>query len=614
MKPSRRQFLATSLGAAATANAAPTSGIFASYDAQARRLLAQMTLDEKAGQMTQPDQMSLRSIDDIDTLHLGSLLSGGDSDPKSGNDLESWTGLYDAYQARAVKTRLRIPLLYGVDSVHGHNNVIGAVMFPHNIGLGCTRNARLVEAAARVTAEETRATGPQWAFAPCVAVPQDIRWGRTYEGYSESPEVVKVLGAAATRGLQGKSLADPLCVLACAKHFAGDGGTVFGTGLPKSKDGRERFPLDQGDVRMDEAAFRALHLQGYPAAIEAGAATIMPSYSSWNGVKCSGNHHLLTGILKKEFGFDGFVISDYNALDQLPGNFKQQIALSINAGMDMVMVTDKYAQFYGLLKELALEGTVPMSRIDDAVVRILRVKAAMGLLDPRVSPLADRKLHKAFGSAAHRAVARQCVRESMVVLKNDHHVLPLKKTAPRIHVAGKCHDDLGYQCGGWTITWQGKPGRVTQGTTALAAIRNAVKGGAQVTTSVDGRGAEGATVAVAFLGEAPYAEMMGDRTDLRLAKEDIAVVENLKSAGVPVVAVIFSGRPLVIDEILGKTEAIIAAWLPGTEGDGIADVLFGDSKPTGKLSFTWPSGDSTSFHRGDAGYRTLYAFGHGLEY
>ncbi len=569
-----------------------------------------MTTAEKIGQMTQPDQMFLKSLDDIDEYHLGSLLSGGDSDPKSGNDLGSWTDLYDHYQSRASKTRLRIPLLYGIDAVHGHNNVLGAVIFPHNIGLGCTRDADLVERAARVTAEEVRATGINWAFGPCVTVPQDIRWGRTYEGFSESPDVVKTLGAAAVRGFQRGALDHPLAVLACAKHFAGDGGTTFGTGMPRKRGSQERYPLDRGDTRGDEATLRKIHLAGYVTAIAAGAVSIMPSYSSWNGLKCSGNARLLTGILKNELGFAGFLISDYDALNELPGTYKQQIEQSINAGMDMVMVPRTYVEFFRTLEELVNEGKVPMARIDDAVTRILRVKFALGLMDPRRSPLADRSLHKSFGSAEHREVARECVRRSMVLLKNENKLLPLAKNA-RLHVAGKSADDIGNQCGGWTITWQGKSGDVTQGTTILAAIRRAAS---SVTSSKDGTGAGGAQVGIAIIGETPYAEFQGDRTSLGLAPEDIAVVDRMKSAGIPVVVVLVSGRPLVIDEILGKADAIVAAWLPGTEGDGVADVLFGDAKPTGRLSFTWPRGDSTSFALGDAGYRALWPFGHGLGY
>jgi beta-glucosidase len=610
MDNSRRQFLAGSLGAVAALGVAGAAEDkrFSQFDPHARHLVSEMSVDEKIGQMTQPDQMYIENPDDVDKFHVGSVFSGGDSDPKTGNDLLSWTDTYDRFQSRALKTKLRIPLLYGVDAVHGHNNVIGAVIFPHNIGLGCSRNAKLVEQAARITAEEVRATGINWTFAPCVTVPQDIRWGRTYEGYSENPDIVKVLGAAATRGLQGSALNHPLSVLACAKHYVGDGGTTFGTGLPRG--GPQRFGLDQGDVRMDEATLRKIHFPGYITAIEMGVGTIMPSYSGWNGLKCSGNYRLLTGILKQELGFDGFLVSDYNALDELAGTRKQQIAQSINAGMDMVMVPERYSEYFNTLRELVQEGTVPMSRIDDAAVRILRVKFKMGLMNPQGSFLADRSLHKSFGSPERRSVARQCVRESLVLLKNDKQTFPVKKTG-RIHVAGRSADDIGMQCGGWTIFWQGKSGDITKGTTILAAIRGAA-GGAQVTFSKDGSGAEGARVGIAVIGEKPYAEMQGDRTDLHLEAGDVAVVERLKSAGIPVLVVLVSGRPVLIDAILDKADAIVAAWLPGSEGDGVADVLFGASKPTGKLSFTWPRGDSTSLERSDPGYKTLFAFGHGL--
>jgi beta-glucosidase len=611
MKTTRRGFLAgTAAGLVGLrAVAAGKPQFFSKYDARAKALVAQMSLEQKVGQMTQPDQMFLHSIDDIETYHLGSLLSGGDSDPKTGNDLKSWTDMYDRYQERALKAKPRIPLLYGVDALHGHNNVIGATVFPHNVGLGCTRDPKLIERAARVTAEEVRATGIHWTFAPCVTVPQDIRWGRTYEGFSESPDVVKVLGEAAMRGLQGKSLSDPLSVLACAKHYAGDGGTTWGTGMPKGKGG-ERFPLDRGDVRMDEPSFRKLHLQGYLTTIQAGVGTIMPSYSSWNGTKCSGSKRLLTEILKDELGFEGFLISDYDAINELPGSYKEQIETSTNAGMDMFMVPQRYVEFQRYLIELAKEGKVPTARIDDAVTRILKVKFAMGLMDEKKSPLADRNLHKTFGSADHRAVAREAVKKSIVILKNDGHALPLQKNA-KVHLAGKSADDIGNMCGGWTITWQGKSGPTTKGTTILEACK---KAGAQVTYSRDGNGAAGAKIGIAVIGETPYAEMEGDRTDLHLSAEDVAVVDNLKRAGMPVVAVIVSGRPMIIDAIAGKADAILAAWLPGTEGDGVADVLFGDYKPSGKLAFTWPSGASTSLHRGDPGYKALYPFGHGLSW
>jgi beta-glucosidase len=319
------------------------------------------------------------------------------------------------------------------------------------------------------------------------------------------------------------------------------------------------------------------------AAIKAGVGTIMPSYSSWNGVKCSGSRRLLTDILKGELGFEGFLISDYDAVDQITPNYKDAIGISINAGMDMVMVPRKYKLFLTNLKALVNEGTVPMSRIDDAVTRILRVKAAMGLLDPNRSPLADRKLQSTFGSPEHRMVARQAVRESLVLLKNESKTLPLRKTTARIHVSGRYADDIGAQCGGWTIEWQGKTGNITTGgTTVLAAIR---KNAANVTYSADGTGARGATVGVVVIGEKPYAEMMGDRQELSLAPEDVAAVDNMKAAGIPVVVVLFSGRPMTLGTVFDKADAFVAAWLPGTEGDGITDVLFGAYKPKGKLSY-----------------------------
>jgi beta-glucosidase len=578
-----------------------------SYDAQIKPIVAQMTLEEKVGQMTQADLGSLKDHADIENYFLGSVLSGGDSDPPEGNSLQAWTNLYDRLQLHSDKTRLRIPLLYGIDAVHGHSNVLGAVIFPHNVGLGATHDAALVEKVARVTAEEVRATGIQWAFAPCVAAPQDIRWGRTYEGFSEDPTLVRQLGAAAVRGLQGTDLANPLSVVASAKHFAGDGGTVFGS----AKNGR----LDQGDTQVDEATLRRTHLTGYVTAIQAGAATIMPSYSSWNGVKCSASKRLLTEILKQELGFEGFVISDYNAIDQISRDYKEAIAISINAGMDMAMVAGRHREFIGDLKQLVEEGKVPQERVDDAVTRILRVKFAAGLMDPKRAQMADRSLWKNFGSAEHRAVARQAVRESMVLLKNRHGVLPLRKNVARIHVAGKNADDLGNQCGGWTIDWQGKSGNdvTTGGTTILAAIRKAVSKNTQVTFSRDGSGAEGATVGIVAIGETPYAEGRGDRMDLSLSKDDAAAVKTMKAAGIPVVALVISGRPLVLGDVLDHMDGLMAAWLPGTEGDGVADVLFGDFKPMGKLAFSWPK-SMAQVPAGAAGGSPQFALGFGLSY
>ncbi len=610
MKPSRILPLAalTCLVISMLAAAPLKPKKLSSFDPQVKQLLAKMTLEEKVGQMTQPDQESLKDVADIENLFLGSVLSGGGSDPKAGNTLEAWTNLYDGYQKRAMQSRLAIPLLYGVDALHGHNNVIGAVVFPHNIGLGCTRNPALVEKIARITAVEVRATGIQWTFAPCVAVPQDIRWGRTYEGFSQDPQIVKTLGEAAVRGLQTADLSNPFSVLACAKHYVGDGGTTLGTGMGG------KSPLDQGDTRVDEATLRRLHLQGYLTTVSAGVATVMPSYSSWNGVKVSASEQLMTGILKKELGFEGFLISDYNALDQIDKDFKKAIGISINAGMDMVMVTGKYREYIRNLKELVKEGVVPMARIDDAVTRILRVKFAMGLMDKSRSQLADRSLWKSFGSVEHRAVARQAVRESLVLLKNDNKTLPLARTAKRIHVAGKNADDIGNQNGGWTIDWQGISGNAmtTGGTTILAALKSAAKG--NVTFSRDGTGAEGASVGVVVIGEKPYAEMTGDRASLALAPEDIEAINNVKKAGIPVVVVVVSGRPLILGDVVGKADAIVAAWLPGTEGQGVSDVLFGDYKPTGKLSFSWPkSMDQLPLGTGTTA-DVLFKIGYGLKY
>jgi beta-glucosidase len=583
---------------------------FSAYDAKVLPLLAKMTLDEKVGQMTQPDQLFIKDRSDIETLSLGSVLSGGNSDPKT-NSFDDWREMYESIQAHSQKTRLKIPLLYGVDAVHGHSNVIGATLFPHNIGLGATRDAKLVEEIARITAKEVRATGINWTFAPCVTVPRDERWGRTYEGFSEDPALVAVLGEAATKGLQG-DLKDPLRVLGCVKHYVGDGGTVYGTGR-KQQNGKN-LPNDQGDVQLSEAELRRIHLPGYITSIAAGAGTIMPSYSSWNGVKCSASKRLLTEILKDELGFEGFLISDYNALDDIPGDVRTRIKTSINAGMDMVMVPERYKEFITNLKDLAEKGEVPMSRIDDAVKRILRVKAAMGLLDPDPPLTADRALAASFGSTEHREVARRAVRQSLVLLKNEKKALPLAKNAKRIHVVGRGADDIGNQSGGWTITWQGQSGAVTEGTTILAALKSAAKT-VNFTFAKDGTGGEGADAIVAVIGETPYAEGMGDREDLGLAAEDVATVANAKKAGVPVIVVLLSGRPMILGDVLAQADALVAAWLPGTEGQGVADVLLGDYKPTGKLPFTWPrSMAQLPINVGDKTYDPLFAYGYGLTY
>ena len=563
-------------------------------------LLARMTIDEKVGQMTQPDHTFLKSPDDVARYFVGSVLSGGNSEIPDVSPA-GWAGFATGLQKRALATRLGIPILYGVDAVHGHNNVRGAVIFPHNIGMGCTRNPKLVEEAARVTAREVIATGMHWAFAPCVTVPRDERWGRTYEGFGEAPQLVAELGAAAVRGLQGGDLSASDSVLASAKHYVGDGGTTNG--------------VDQGDTRADEATLRRIHLPGYVAAVKAGVGSVMASFNSWNGEKLHGHKYLLTTVLKGELGFKGFVVSDWTALEQLPGDYPQQIERSIDAGVDMVMVPDIYPEFFEALKTLVVSGRLPMARIDDAVRRILTVKVRMGLFE---RPFGDPSLLAAIGSAEHRAVARQAVRESLVLLVNQNAALPLSASTPAIFVAGKAADDIGTQCGGWTITWQGSTGPITKGTTILQGIRNAAPRSA-VSYSPAGDVPKGARVAVVVIGETPYAEMQGDRKDLALDPADVALVSRVKASGLPTVVVLLSGRPMILEPILAHADAIVAAWLPGTEGDGVADVLFGTFNPTGKLSHTWPrSMAQVPINVGPNGEKPkevpLFEYGFGLRY
>ncbi len=574
--------------------------------AKAEELLKAMTLPEKIGQMTQADLNAVKDRADIARYALGSMLSGGDSDPAD-ITAAGWAKTHDELQSWALKSRLKIPLLYGIDAVHGHNNVDGAVIFPHNIGLGATRDPALVEKAARITALEMAGTGIRWAFAPCLAVARDERWGRTYESFGEDPALAETLGAAAVRGLQGSSLAGPTSVLACAKHFLGDGGTTGG--------------IDQGNTQCDLATLRKLHLPGYISAISAGVETVMASYSSWNGKKMHGNGELLSGLLKNELGFRGFIVSDWAAIDQLSSDYKAAIEASINAGIDMVMIpngpgkTNNYVDFIRLLEELVSEGKVPVSRIDDAVRRILLVKAKMRLFD---QPFSDPAFTSEVGSAEHRQIARECVRRSLVLLKNDKGILPLGKAGKKLVVAGSAADDLGIQCGGWTIRWKGGTGRVTHGgTTILEAVRKAVAPETVVSLpGPDGTVPPGADAVLVVIGERPYAEMSGDRKDLSLPAEDLAILKKVREAGVPVVTVVLSGRPLLLGPVLESSDAAIAAWLPGTEGQGITDVLFGDFKPTGKLSHTWPkSMDQIPINVGDESSKdALFPFGFGLTY
>jgi len=582
--------LATSACRDLGSNPPPAGGPEATIVEKVENLVGQMTLDEKIGQMTQVDRGSLEKESDIRDYYLGSILSGGGSSP-SNNSAAGWADMYDRFQSIALQTRLKIPLLYGIDAVHGHNNVYGAVIFPHNIGLGCARNTRLIEDVARVTGEEVAGTGIDWTFSPCIAVPRNERWGRTYEGFGETPELVSSMAAAAVRGYQKN-------ILACAKHFLADGGTAGGE--------------DQGDAQIDEQMLRALHLPGYRAAVREGVGSIMVSFSSWNGQKMHGNRYLLSTVLKGELGFQGFLVSDWGGIDQLPGDYAQKVEASINAGIDMVMVPSRYKDFIPTLRTLVNQQRVTMARIDDAVRRILMKKFEIGLFD---RPYTDRSLTPRVGAADHRVLARDAVRQSLVLLKNENKALPLSKGLRRIHVSGRNMDDLGNQCGGWTITWQGKSGMITTGTTIFQAIRNTVAAGTTLTTSHDGSGAEGADAAIVVIGETPYAERQGDRIDLSLNTEDVATVAKVKATGIPTVVVLISGRPMILGQVLDISDACVAAWLPGSEGQGVADVLFGDYPPTGKLSHSWPRMMAQiPVNQGDPSYNPLFPYGYGLSY
>jgi len=559
-------------------------------------LLGRMSLDEKIGQMTQAERKAV-SAADITNSRLGSLLSGGGSAP-SPNNATSWADMYDGFQRAATATPLAIPMIYGVDAVHGHNNVVGATIFPHNIGLGATRDPALVQRIGRATAEEVSGTGIDWDFAPCLCVARDDRWGRTYESFGEQPEIASSMSTVIT-GLQGAKLSDPGSVLATAKHYIGDGGTTGGD--------------DQGNTQISEAELRAVHLPPFREAVARGVGSVMITYSSWNGTKTHGHKYLITDVLKNELGFAGFVVSDWNAIDQIdgrPGFTATEVSTAINAGLDMVMVPTEWRSFITLLKAEVQAGRVPMSRIDDANRRILTKKFELGLFE---KPLTDRSFTPTVGSAAHRQIAREAVRKSQVLLKNQNGVLPLPKTASKVFVAGKSADNIGYQSGGWTTTWQGGSGATQPGTTVLQGIRSAVSAATTVTYHRNGTGVDGTyQAAIAVVGETPYAEGEGDRTGgLGLDNEDLATLATLKASGVPIVVVLVSGRPLDIAAELPKWNALVAAWLPGTEGGGVADVLFGDHRPTGALPSSWmQNAGQQPINVGD-GKTPLFAYGFG---
>ena len=543
-------------------------------------LIDSMTLDEKVGQMTQIDQRFLDTITDLSTYSIGSLLSGGGSHPKV-NEPQAWLDMYNKYQEETLKNRLGIPLIYGIDAVHGHNNVYGATIFPQNIGLGATNNPELVYKISEATSLEVAATGIDWTFSPCLSSPEDYRWGRTYEGFSSDPALVEKLGKAAVEGYQNALTNSGKKVVACAKHFIGDGNTEFGTGM--------NGLVDRGNTVLTTDELKEKLLPKYQAAIDANVQTIMASYNSWNGVKCHGSKELLTDILKVEMGFEGFVISDWQGIDEIPGNYKSDIITSINAGVDMVMVSGQgqpYKKFMRLLKENVEEGSISMERIDDAVSRILKVKLRNGLFS---NPIVQNDNLQVIGSDDHRNIARQAVRESVVVLKNEN-LIPISKESKSIVVAGRGADNLGMQCGGWTINWQGGQGDITIGTTILDGIKESVSTETKVIHSKDGTdlGNVSGDLAIVVIGEDPYTEFFGDKDNLDLLEEDIQTINNLKDKGYKVLVLLISGRPMNIADHLDNWDGFAAIWLPGTEGNGVSDILFGDFQSTGKLSYPWP--------------------------
>ncbi|MGW0468518.1 glycoside hydrolase family 3 N-terminal domain-containing protein [Streptomyces sp. NPDC003027] len=577
-------------------------------------LLARMSLAEKAGQMTQAERNALKSPGDIASYDLGSLLSGGGSVPTP-NAPEAWAKMVDAYQLRTRATRFQIPLIYGVDAVHGHNNVIGSTIMPHNIGIGAGRDPKVAERTGAVTAKEVRATGIPWDFAPCLCVTRDERWGRSYEAFGEDPALVTAMETV-INGMQGapngKDLDRNDKVLTSAKHFVGDGGTEFGSSTTGS------YTIDQGLTKVTREELEAVHLAPFAEAVERGAGTVMPSYSSLDvlgddrgPVKMHANAEMINGVLKERMGFDGFVISDWQAIDQIPGDYPSDVRTSVNAGLDMIMVPTNYQDFTRILAEEVAAGRVSRARVDDAVSRILTQKFRLGLFE---RPYADTTHLGTVGSAEHRAVAREAVAKSQVLLKNDGAVLPLK-TSQKVYVAGSNADDLGNQAGGWTISWQGSSGRTTTGTTILEGMRKAAPA-ASIAYSKDASAAtDGYDVGVVVVGETPYAEGFGDvgnGHDLELSAADKAAVDKV-CAAMRCAVLVVSGRPQLIGDRLGAIDALVASWLPGTEGDGVADVLYGKRPFTGQLPVTWPRSEAQlPINVGDAAYDPQFPYGWGL--
>lgn len=581
-------------------------------------LMATMTLEEKVGQMIQADIGAMKP-EELRQYPLGSILAGGSSPPLGAPDRSPqmpWVETAKAFRAVAMEPRGKhapIPLIFGIDAVHGNSNVVGATVFPHNIGLGAMRDPALMRRIGKATAEETAATGPDWAFGPTLTVPQDDRWGRAYEGYSEDPAIVRSYAGEMVLGLQGapgtRDRIQKGYVAASAKHFLGDGGTLGG--------------VDQGDAQVSEDELIAIHAQGYVPAIQAGSLTVMASFSSWNGAKMHGNKSLLTDVLKGRMGFQGFVVGDWNGHGQVTGCTITDCPATFNAGLDMAMAPDGWKGLFESTVRHARDGTIPMSRIDDAVRRILRVKVKLGLFDP-ARPFEGKA--GVLGNPEHRAIAREAVAKSLVLLKNQG-VLPIKASA-NVLVAGPGADSMGQQTGGWTLSWQGDGNSnadFPNGQTIYSGIAEALKaGGGTATLSADGSFTAKPDVAIVVFGEQPYAEMRGDIATLEFQpgdKQALALLRKLKAAGVPTVSVFLSGRPLWVNPELNASDAFVAAWLPGSEGAGVADVLIGDKtgKPRkdfhGTLSFSWPkTAGQFTLNKGKPGYDPLFALGYGLSY
>jgi beta-glucosidase len=546
-------------------------------------LLARMTVDEKIGQMTLVENGSI-TAESLARFSIGAILSGGGGAPTP-NTPEAWASMVDRYQEAALSTRLAIPMIYGVDAVHGHNNLFGATIFPHNIGLGAGNNPDLVQQIAAITADEMIATGIYWDYAPVMAVVRDIRWGRTYEGFGEDTALVDSLSNAYLIGMQGLP-GEPMRALGTPKHYVGDGGTTWGTS--------QKGSIDRGDTQVDEATLRAVHLAPYVTAIENGAMSIMVSYSSWNGTPMHAHDYLVNDVLKGELGFTGFVVSDWGGVDLITEDYYDAVVRSINAGVDMNMVPQNYPLYMEHLKTAVENGDVSMERIDDAVRRILRTKFVMGLFE---RPFSDPTLIASVGSEAHRAVARQAVSESLVLLRNENQALPIDPAVPVIFVGGQGGDDIGLQSGGWTIKWSGAIGELTPGTTILEGVEARVSADTEVYFNAAGNfsrvtDADGnpiiADVGIVVIGEYPYSEWEGDNAFLNIDRADVAVINRMRERSETLIVILLSGRPMIISDILFAGDAFVAAWLPGTEGDGITDVLFGDMPFTGRLPYTWP--------------------------